>query len=173
LQIHGLEPKALLVADAEALPFCSMSFELVYSWGVIHHTPRTEFALSEIVRVMRNDGVGKIMIYHRDSLQTFLLWVRFGLLKGRPWRTRDEILWNYQESVGTKAFSKRQVQHMLDPHPVRSRGMHSPIAKWEMLTDMDKPRWKRIIMDILGRIAGPQTAGWWLMIQFDKHSIDS
>src|SRR4051794_14470793 len=36
------------VADAERLPFADECFDLVYSHGVIHHTPNTEAAVAEI-----------------------------------------------------------------------------------------------------------------------------
>src|ERR1043165_2072475 len=43
----------LKVGDAENLPFPSNHFDLGYSWGVLHHTPDTEKAISELVRVVR------------------------------------------------------------------------------------------------------------------------
>lgn len=43
-------------ADAEALPFDDSSFDLVYSWGVLHHTPDTRAAFAETFRVLRPGG---------------------------------------------------------------------------------------------------------------------
>jgi SAM-dependent methyltransferase len=39
------------VADAEQLPFDDASFDLVYSYGVLHHTPDTARAIAEVRRV--------------------------------------------------------------------------------------------------------------------------
>ena len=55
-------------ADAERLPFASDSFDLVFSWGVIHHTTSMDTALSELVRVCRPGGRVVVMVYHRRSL---------------------------------------------------------------------------------------------------------
>ena len=54
-------------ADAEALDFPDDSFDLVYSHGVLHHTPDTERAVREIHRVLRPNGRAVVMLYHRDS----------------------------------------------------------------------------------------------------------
>ena len=54
-------------ADAENLEFPNDSFDLVYSHGVLHHTPDTERAVSEIHRVLRPGGRAVVMLYHRDS----------------------------------------------------------------------------------------------------------
>src|SRR4030081_1494334 len=43
-------------ADAERLPFQDASFDVVWSWGVIHHSSRTENCLSEISRVLQPGG---------------------------------------------------------------------------------------------------------------------
>lgn len=55
-------------ADAENLPFADASFDMVYSHGVLHHTPNTERALAEVHRVLRPDGEAVIMLYARESL---------------------------------------------------------------------------------------------------------
>lgn len=55
------------VADAERLPFADECFDLVYSHGVIHHTPNTEAAVAEIRRVLRPGGRAIVMLYHRNS----------------------------------------------------------------------------------------------------------
>ena len=55
-------------ADAEALRFADASFDFVYSWGVIHHTPGIASAVREFHRVLRPGGASGVMLYHRDSL---------------------------------------------------------------------------------------------------------
>lgn len=55
------------VADAENLDFADESFDLVYSHGVLHHTPDTARAVREIHRVLRPNGRAVVMLYHRDS----------------------------------------------------------------------------------------------------------
>src|SRR6266571_369414 len=65
IRIYGLpKPESVQVADAENLPFPSDSFDLGYSWGVLHHTPNPEKALAELVRVVRPGGEIKIMLYN-------------------------------------------------------------------------------------------------------------
>jgi SAM-dependent methyltransferase len=54
-------------ADAEKLDFPDQSFDLVYSHGVLHHTPDTPAAVAEIHRVLRPGGRAIVMLYHRDS----------------------------------------------------------------------------------------------------------
>ncbi|MEK6333516.1 MAG: class I SAM-dependent methyltransferase [Acidobacteriota bacterium] len=55
------------VADAEALDFPDNSFDLVYSHGVLHHTPDTASAVHEIHRVLKPGGRAMVMLYHRGS----------------------------------------------------------------------------------------------------------
>ena len=109
LALFGLASQ-LLVGDAECLPFADAAFDVVYSWGVIHHSPDTPAAVAEMYRVLRPGGVAKIMIYHRFSLVGYMLWMRYALARGRPWIGLDRIYANYLESPGTKAYSRPQAR---------------------------------------------------------------
>ncbi|OGP90884.1 MAG: hypothetical protein A2157_05415 [Deltaproteobacteria bacterium RBG_16_47_11] len=55
------------VANVEALPFESDTFDCVCSMGVLHHTPNIKKAIGEIFRVLHPGGRLIIMIYHRNS----------------------------------------------------------------------------------------------------------
>ena len=55
------------VSDAENLDFDDESFDLVYSHGVLHHTPDIAAAVSEIHRVLKPRGQAIVMLYHRGS----------------------------------------------------------------------------------------------------------
>src|SRR2546425_2925946 len=65
-ELSGLRGE-LRVSDAENLDFADESFDLVYSHGVLHHTPDIARAVSEIHRVLKYGGRSIVMLYHRDS----------------------------------------------------------------------------------------------------------
>jgi len=62
--------------DAETLPFADNAFDLVYSNGVIHHTPHTERVVAEIHRVLKPGGLAIVMVYAENSLHYWrnLMW---------------------------------------------------------------------------------------------------
>ena len=55
------------IGDAENLDFPNDSFDVVYSHGVLHHTPDIARAVGEIHRVLRPGGRAVVMLYHRGS----------------------------------------------------------------------------------------------------------
>ena len=86
---------SFMLADGERLPFKSDSFDVVYSNGVLHHTPDTAGAIREVHRVLQPGGVAKVMLYHRQSLNYWVeIVVRRGLLAGEYLRGRssEEIM---------------------------------------------------------------------------------
>jgi SAM-dependent methyltransferase len=63
----------ILQANAEALPFSSDSFDIVYSHGVLHHTTNIQKTFDEIYRVLRPGGQFIVMLYAKGS---FNYWIR-------------------------------------------------------------------------------------------------
>ncbi len=78
IEIEGLVTRAVR-ADAEALPFSDGTFDVVYSFGVLHHTPGTQQAVDEIHRVLRPGGLSIIGLYHKNSA---FYWISTILLRG-------------------------------------------------------------------------------------------
>jgi ubiquinone/menaquinone biosynthesis C-methylase UbiE len=66
------------VANAENIPYPDNSFDIVYSHGVIHHSPRIELIVAEIHRVLKPGGKAVIMLYHRSS---FNYYISIGLMR--------------------------------------------------------------------------------------------
>jgi len=65
-----------VLQDAETLPFEDNVFDLVYSNGVIHHTPNTRSVVSEMYRVLKPGGRAIVMVYAENSLHYWrnLVW---------------------------------------------------------------------------------------------------
>ncbi|MBI5789270.1 MAG: class I SAM-dependent methyltransferase [Candidatus Schekmanbacteria bacterium] len=53
--------------DMQKLAFKDNTFDVVYSCGVIHHTPNIGKTIDEIYRVLKPGGEIVIMIYHKNS----------------------------------------------------------------------------------------------------------
>lgn len=105
--LFGLKSN-LQVSNAETLNFEDNHFDLVYSWGVIHHSPNTKSSIDEIYRILKLGGTAKIMIYHKYSLVGAMLWLRFALFHCKPWLALKTIYANHLESPGTKAYSRKE-----------------------------------------------------------------
>lgn len=97
-ETYGLSAD-LAIGDGELLSFPSESFDLVYSFGVLHHTPNTALAISEVHRVLKPGGEAIVMLYHRGSLYYWLgLMLRRGILGGELlYSSEEEIMSRYVE----------------------------------------------------------------------------
>jgi SAM-dependent methyltransferase len=67
LRVFSL-PGIVLERNATALDFPDDSFDVVYSFGVLHHIPEAEKAVAEIHRVLKPGGKLLVMIYNRSSI---------------------------------------------------------------------------------------------------------
>jgi ubiquinone/menaquinone biosynthesis C-methylase UbiE len=113
-----------VLTDAERLPFADESFDVVYSNGVLHHTPGTAQAIREAHRILRPGGIAKVMLYHRHSLYYWSeILLHRGLLRGHFLRghSPEEIMSRYVEYSSTgarplvKAYSRRQARELFAP----------------------------------------------------------
>ena len=68
--------------DAEKLTFKNNTFDLIWSWGVIHHSSNTEKILNQIHRVLKPGGRAVIMIYYKSWWSYYVFGFFFyGILK--------------------------------------------------------------------------------------------
>jgi SAM-dependent methyltransferase len=109
LELEGITAD-LRQADAERLPFPDASFDVVYSWGVLHHTPDSDRAIAEAQRVLKPGGRLCVMLYARHSWVAYGFWVRFALLKGSPRRSLADVLASHMESKGTRAYTRAELR---------------------------------------------------------------
>jgi 2-polyprenyl-3-methyl-5-hydroxy-6-metoxy-1,4-benzoquinol methylase len=96
--VMGVEDRIEFVqANAEELTSAvsGTQYDLIYSFGVIHHTPRPERALAEMRKLAAPGGTLKLMVYHRHSWK--VLWILAGEGRGRFWQA-DELIATYSEA---------------------------------------------------------------------------
>lgn len=93
------------VENAEHLEFEDESFDAVYSFGVLHHTPDIEKAISEVHRVLKPGGIAYIMLYHRNSLVNFIHWL-FRLPYESPRNLKDHcpVVYRYTRKAAYGLF---------------------------------------------------------------------
>lgn len=112
---------AFMISDGERLPFRNESFDVVYSNGVLHHTPDTAGAIREVHRVLRPGGVAKVMLYHRNSLNYwFEIVLRRGVLglEFLRGRSAEEIMSRVIEFTDhgarplVKVYSRKQTRKL-------------------------------------------------------------
>jgi len=90
-------------------------YDLVYSFGVIHHTPNPEKVIEEIKKVMNPESELKIMMYNRFSWKSFWVLMKYG--KGRLWEI-DKWVAKYSEAQTgcpvTYSYSKKSIRKLLN-----------------------------------------------------------
>lgn len=155
----------LKVADAENLPYDNGFFDIVYSWGVLHHSPDTPKAIAEVFRVLKPGGVAKIMIYHKYSLIGFMLWLRYALMCGKPLRTLNDVYYNYLESKGTKAYSIAEARELFKDFSTVT--IDTALGHGDLLTSQAGQRHEGLILTI-ARMLWPR---WFLKIFFKKQGL--
>ncbi len=73
-EVFGLKGE-FVSCNAEQLSqfFSPNTFDLVYAFGVIHHTPNQRAAIEQIRKVIKKDGEFKCMLYARNSWKRIMI----------------------------------------------------------------------------------------------------
>jgi SAM-dependent methyltransferase len=102
----GYEPD-LQVSDAENLTFPANTFDVVYSYGVMHHSADVPRCLNEAWRVLKPGGQARIMLYHHPSLTGIMLWLRFGLSRGKSFSKAEvyRMMKHFDQTAIQQVFS--------------------------------------------------------------------
>ena len=154
LELYGLQSQ-LQEVDAEAIPFGDEYFDIVYSWGVIHHSEHPERVLGEIRRVLKPGGHFIGMMYNRHSLAVYKYWLKYALLRGRPNRSLAEVIWHHVESIGTKAYTVAELEVLF--------AAFSVCKTTPLLTRSDYGRLPRWLYELI-----PSRFGWYIALQAVK-----
>jgi ubiquinone/menaquinone biosynthesis C-methylase UbiE len=120
-EVRGLRAN-LKYATAAAIPFESGSFDVVYCFGVLHHTDNTVRCLSECHRVLKAGGELILGLYHTFSFfHAYTIFVN-GILRGELRRLGYQGLMSLIESGAdgvtikplVKTYSRRQLRNILE-----------------------------------------------------------
>jgi ubiquinone/menaquinone biosynthesis C-methylase UbiE len=98
------------------------SYDLIYSFGVIHHTPRPERVLEHLREYAKPGTTMKIMVYHRRSHKVG--WILLTEGKGAFWKLDNLVAKNSEAQTGcpvTYSYSRRGGRELLERHGFRVR----------------------------------------------------
>jgi ubiquinone/menaquinone biosynthesis C-methylase UbiE len=117
-EVFGLQDRIkFFLGSAEKL--CEFmpyeQYDLIYSLGVIHHTPHPELALDQIRHYVHENSVLKLLVYNHYSWKALMILLGYG--KGQFWRL-NELIAQYSEaqegSPVTYTYTKDEVRKMLE-----------------------------------------------------------
>ena len=122
-EVYGLSDRIrFYLGNAEELSrFVPVEpYDLIYSFGVIHHTPHPERVIAEMRHYARSGTTVKVMVYHRYSWK--VLWILLTYGKGQFWRLAELVAQHSEAQTGcpvTYTFTKREIRNLLERHGFR------------------------------------------------------
>ena len=90
-------------------------YDLVYSFGVVHHTPRPNLALAAMRALTVPGGTLKLMVYHRRSWKVFSIVAANG--HGRFWKTDELVAEHSEAQTGcpvTFSYTRREARELVE-----------------------------------------------------------
>ena len=91
------------------------AFDLIYSFGVIHHTPHPERVMEELAHYTQPGTTLKIMVYYRYAWKVFSVVLKEG--QGRFWRAAEIVARNSEAQTGcpvTYTYSRRTARELVE-----------------------------------------------------------
>jgi SAM-dependent methyltransferase len=117
-EVYGLQDRVrFYCGDAERLnEFLPVKpYDLIYSFGTIHHTPHPERVIAQMRHYIHKGSTIKVMVYHRYSWK--VLWILLTYGKGQFWRLKELVAQHSEAQTGcpvTYTYSPNEVQQLLE-----------------------------------------------------------
>lgn len=96
------------------------AYDLVYSFGVIHHTPHPERVIEQVKSFVKPGSTVKIMVYHRRSWKVLWIFLRYGW--GRFWKLKQLIATHSEAQTGcpiTFTYTRAEFTRIMERHGFR------------------------------------------------------
>jgi SAM-dependent methyltransferase len=123
VEVYGLQERVRFFSGSaeELTSFVpKQTYDLIYSFGVIHHTPHPERVLDQVRQYAATGSTLKLMVYHRYSWK--VLWIVLGYGRGQFWRTTELVARNSEAESGcpvTYTYSRREAQRLVESRGFR------------------------------------------------------
>jgi 2-polyprenyl-3-methyl-5-hydroxy-6-metoxy-1,4-benzoquinol methylase len=123
IEVYGLQDQVRFYSgSAETLTqFVPVdAYDLIYSFGVIHHTPHPERVVEQMKSYVKPGTTIKLMVYYRRSWKVF--WILMGYGKGRFWRLKELVAEHSEAQTGcpvTYTYTRAEGRRLIE-----SSGFH-------------------------------------------------
>ena len=124
VEVYGLQDQVRFHAGSaeELASFVPVeTYDLIYSFGVIHHTPHPERVLEQMQRYAKRGTTIKVMVYHRHSWKVFGILIGYG--KGQFWRLKELVAENSEAQTGcpvTYTYTREEGRKLIESSGFRT-----------------------------------------------------
>ena len=127
-EVFGVADKITFhVGDAERLStyIAPENYDLIYSFGVIHHSPNPENILKELRHYCGDDTTLKLMVYNRWSWKAFWIMMTYGRFQFWKW---DDLVREYSEAQSgspvTYTYTPTEIRRLLGKYGFAPDDIH-------------------------------------------------
>ena len=119
-EVYGLKARFYCGNAEELSTFLPVEpYDVIYSFGVIHHTPNPERVLSEIKRYCKPETEIRVMLYSRWSWKVFWIILKYG--QGAFWRANKVVRTYSEAQTGcpvTYYYSFRDIRRLMKDYRI-------------------------------------------------------
>ena len=118
VEVYGLQDQVRFYSGSaeELSSFVPVeAYDLIYSFGVIHHTPHPERVVQQMRQYAKPGTVVKLMVYYRPSWKVF--WILMGYGKGQFWRLKELVAKHSEAQTGcpvTYTYTRSEGRQLIE-----------------------------------------------------------